>query len=355
MKKQKDNLNFYKKWIQMTAKRQIKKPSFYLFLAGVIFLLYLVQNMILPHAENTCIGLFAEDGIYAQKTKEALLKKESGLTFCAVSTEEELKRAVYRGEYDCGFILPEDLDDAMAEEQLKDSVTYVYSTATTKGSVAKESVYAVLFRYLSAGILKEQAENGELFAEQSTGAAEAVLAANEYYLGGDEIFTVNFVEAERAEMAENAGTAESGQKSAGKAGSSDAAAGVLANCVFAAALLYGRYRFGTEYGTVGKKLPKRTREMIRFLQILIPLLLLFVPLTILSDALRGKKILLLMFLSAVWSYLFSACFRDEQKYLCAMLGALVASVLFTPGFFDFSVYVPAVGVLQKVFPVNYFW
>lgn len=349
MKKQKDNLSFYGKWIWMTAKRQIRKPSFYLFLVGVVFLLYLVQNMILPHIENTRIGLFAEDGIYAQKTKEALLKKESGLTFCAASAEDELKRAVYRGEYDCGFILPKELDEAMAEEQLKDSVTYVYSTATTKGSVAKESVYAVLFRYLSAEILKEQAENGDLFAGQSTGAAEAVLAANEYYLGGDEIFTVNFVEEKRAE------TAESGSKPVEKTGSSDAAAGVLANCVFAAALFYGRYKFGMEYEAIGKKLPKRTRKKIRFLQILIPLLLLFIPLTILSDALRGKKILLLMFLSAVWSYLFSACFRDEQKYLCAMLGALVASVLFTPGFFDFSVYVPAVGVLQKIFPVNYFW
>ena len=168
MKKQNDNLVFYGKWIRMTGKRQLKKPSFYLFLVGVLFLLYLVQNMILPSAKNTRIGIFAENGIYAEKTKEALLHQEGGLAFVEVSGEEELKNAVYRGEYDCGFVLPQSLDEAMADRDLTDSVTYIYSTASTKGMVAKESVYAVLFRFLSSELLKAESENGTLFEESST-------------------------------------------------------------------------------------------------------------------------------------------------------------------------------------------
>lgn len=97
MKKQNDNFVFYGKWIRMAGKRQLKKSSFYLFLVGVLFLLYLVQNMILPSAKNTRIGIFAENGIYAEKTKEALLHQEGGLAFVEVSGEEELKNAVYRG------------------------------------------------------------------------------------------------------------------------------------------------------------------------------------------------------------------------------------------------------------------
>ena len=125
-----------------------------------------------------------------------------------VSGEEELKNAVYRGEYDCGFVLPQSLDEAMADRDLTDSVTYIYSTATTKGMVAKESVYAVLFRFLSSELLKAESENGTLFEESSTEAAEAVLAANERYLGGDEIFTVNFVEAGNADAEKSADAAK---------------------------------------------------------------------------------------------------------------------------------------------------
>ncbi len=351
MKKQNENPCFYGKWIKMTTKRQIKKPSFYLFVFGVIFLLYLVQNMILPSAKNTRIGIFAENGIYAEKTKETLLQKEGGLTFVEVSGEEELKDAVYRGEYDCGFILPERLDAAMAERDLKDSVTYIYSTATTKGMVAKESVYAVLFRFLSSEILKEESENGTLFEESSTEAEEAVLEANEHYLGGDEIFTVNFVKTE------NGNTAESAEKGS----STDTLAGVLGSCIFAAALLYGRYRFGAEYETIARKLPGQTREIIRFLQILIPLILLSAPLTVIFAVMQKKAVLslipsmaLLVMLSALWSFLFSFCFRSEQKYLCGILGVLIISVLLTPVFFDLSVYVPAVGVVRRVFPAYYF-
>ena len=93
MKKQNDNLVFYGKWIRMTGKRQLKKPSFYLFLVGVLFLLYLVQNTILPSAKNTRIAIFAENGICTEKTKEALLHQEGGLAFVEVSGEEELKTA----------------------------------------------------------------------------------------------------------------------------------------------------------------------------------------------------------------------------------------------------------------------
>ena len=49
-------------------------------------------------------------GIYAEKTKEALIHQEGGLAFVEVSGEEELKNAVYRGEYDCGFVLPQDFE-----------------------------------------------------------------------------------------------------------------------------------------------------------------------------------------------------------------------------------------------------
>ena len=354
MKKQNDNLVFYGKWIRMTGKRQFKKTSFYLLLIGVLFLLYLVQNTILPGVKNTRVGIFAENGICAEKAKEVLLQQEGGLTFVEASGEEELKDAVYRGEYDCGFLLPQSLDEAMTDRDLRDSVTYIYSTVTTKGMVAKESVYAVLFRFLSSELLKTESENGTLFEESSTGAAEAVLAANERYLGGDEIFTVNFVDAGDADPAESV-------DAAGKESGVDTAAGVLGSCVFAAALCCGRYRFGTEYETIGRKLPGRTREMIRFLQILIPLFWLSVPLTIVFAVMQNKSVLslipsmaLLVILSALWAFFFSFCFHSEQKYLCGILGVLIVSVLVTPVFFDLSVYVPAVGVVRRVFPAYYF-
>lgn len=348
MKKQKNSWKQYGKWIGMTVKRQLKRPSFYVLILGVLFLLYLTQNVILPKTENTCVGIFAEDSWYGERIKEELLKKENGLVFVETSGAEELEQAVYRGEYDCGFVLPGALDNAVRDRDLDESIIYVYSTATTKGFVAKESVYAVLFQYLSEEILKQESESGFLFEEKSSEAAEAVLANNEKYLNSDEIFTVEFVEKDNT----------TGER---EASAVKTVPGILGSCMFAAALLYGRYKFCQEYENVGKKLRQKERFSLRFSQIFIPLFMTAILLEIFTDLAGGENLLrgifamlFLVALSTGWTLLFAALFRNEQKYLCSICGVLVLSLLICPVFSDLAVYFPAVGVLRKVFPVYYY-
>lgn len=352
MKNQKNNWKQFGKWVKVIAKRQLLRPSFYLLMAGICFLLYLTENIIIPGAGNTQVGIYAEDSTYGAKVKENLLAQTDGLEFVEVSSEEELVQDVYRGIYDCGFVLTADLDEALESRDLTESITYIYATSTTKGFVAKESVYAVLFQYLSEEILIEKVEDGSLFedtGEDSSGeAVETVLEYNRNYLNSDEVFQVEF-----------AGDKEDGSRK--EEAMADTLYGILGTCIFAAALLYGRYRFSAEYGNIGKKLLPKERRRLLAAYIFVPVLIAGIVLQALTGWMEGKQepgrffaMIFFCLLCTVWTFLFSALFRREQKYLCSICAVLILNCLICPVFFDLSVYIPAVGVVQKVFPLFYY-
>lgn len=350
MKNRENNWKQYRRWGKVIAVGQLKKPSFYLLLAGILFLLYLTGHIIIPSAENIRVGIYTENSVYGERIKEELLGQRDGLEFVEVSGEEELAQEVYRGTCDCGFLFDETLDDALKSQDLSRSIAYFCSTSTTKGLVAKESVYAALFRCFSEEILKKEADM--LFEEAKDDSdgklVGTVLEYNRNYLSSDEVFRVEFSRGREEESSEGRDAA-------------DIQYGVLGLCIFAAALLYGRYRFSLEYGSIGKKLQKKERILLLAARIFIPVLLAGILLQAITGLLEGGQspkgffaMIFFCLLSTVWTLLFSALFRREQKYLCSICAVLLMNLVLCPVFFDLSVYIPAVSVIQKILPLYYY-
>lgn len=346
MERRNDRKRNYGAWARMIAKQQLKNPSFYLLLVGILFLLFLVDHTVLPSAENLKIGVCIGNGAYESRIKNELLSENEDFIFEEAKDETALREAVYQGKYDCGFLFSEDFDEALKKREIDDSITYVFSTSTTKGYVAKECVYAAVFRVLSEELLIEEVQNGGIFEETDENTIETVLSYNEKYRNSDEVFRVLFLADKTEESAED---------------KEKALPGILAICVFAVSLLYARYRFLGEYESIGKKLRRKERICVLAAHIFIPILILGFLLQFFWTVFFGEvsvKSFLAMFIlcltSTVWSLLFSACFRNEQKYLCSICGVLIVNLMVIPIFFDLSAYFPVIRILRMAFPVSYY-
>ncbi len=86
------------------------------------------------------------------------LEEGSGMfVFRTAGSRGELEREVRRGGAECGFILPADYAERLAEGNLAGLITYVSSSYTRRGETAKETVFATFIRQYAPEILKDAA------------------------------------------------------------------------------------------------------------------------------------------------------------------------------------------------------
>jgi hypothetical protein len=86
------------------------------------------------------------------------LEEGSGMfVFRTAGSRGELEREVRRGGVECGFILPADYAERLAEGNLAGLITYVSSPYTRRGETAKETVFATFIRQYAPEILKDAA------------------------------------------------------------------------------------------------------------------------------------------------------------------------------------------------------
>lgn len=99
------------------------------------------------------------------------------------------------------FIFPTILKKKFEHEKLKNSVSYLCTPLTTKGEVACETFYAALFEVYGVQMLSARTE--QLFGDDANVACDVLLANNEKYLKGNEVFQVNVEQTEAVQTIED--------------------------------------------------------------------------------------------------------------------------------------------------------
>ena len=101
-----------------------------------------------------------------------------------------MEKDIISGRCECGFVFNEEFDKLVQKGKLKESIEYVCGIYTTKGEVAKESLYAQFLKIYSERILSDEYEN--IYGEQNEENLKELLNKNAYYLDSSDIFTVDF-------------------------------------------------------------------------------------------------------------------------------------------------------------------
>ena len=338
-------------WFFLLLKVQICKKETWVLLGIMFLFLLLIQRINIPQKDNKEIVICnLDESEMAKKLVQQLLETESVFHFTIVENEEKLEREVYKGNGFCGFIINEDFGRKLKQGRQDGVLTYVCSAETAKGKIAKETMYAKMFSVYSECLLMKNAktlslEKEELFAKE-------LLKVNETYLNSDELFYVDTLK-------ENFETITEPLQENKKV---YPVQGMIALFILVAMMLVrGENMEKSRMNLLNTLLPGE-RVVFQYLQYLVMGLLMgvvgithfFVKEKMVQAMLQSISLIIYIFICAVWMLLVQKIFKKENTYYSWIMTIILANTMIAPVFWDLSMYIPFLRVLQNLFPVGFY-
>ena len=333
-------------WYRLLLKVWIRKKSSWLQLVGSVVVVLLIAQIRIPDINNTTVGLCNQDGEFAQDILEDLRDKDSVFQFEIYEDEKEMQQAVIRGDLDSGFVLKSGMEQELKNGKKRKLILFVTTPLTTKGAVAKETLFAAFLERYSEEILLEQ--EVQVFGRESKKISEALLEKNQEYLDSDELFQIYFEEV-------------SGNiKSEEKKRDTYPVRGIAAVLIFMMVLMAHGKKFEQRECVFEKALTKREAVCFEFLRYVstatVPA---FVSLILIYVTGNGVFIfkelfamLLFVVILGIWMLLFGKLFRNGTTYASWIMTLVLGNLLLCPVFVNWAEYVPALEYLGYIFPVG---
>jgi hypothetical protein len=336
------------RWYALLLKMKVKSPGCYLELLAMALLVLFVSGIHFPTADNVEIGIVVGDSQNAASIYEKLNDSATLFAYREETDAEELKTKVESGEYDSGFVFADDFDERCEEQDLSGSVNYYCSGTTTKGAVAKESLYAAILEVESRFVLSEA--EYKLYGDNDEERLNQIMEKFTEYVDSDEVFGIAMheveIETERGSDKEEATILYPVQ-------------GCVGILVFLIIFLYGLKKFenGYAYPVALTKREASVFSLCGHLASGTVSAIFGLILVALSGQSRGfgtefVRMILLVISSAVWGLVASRIFRSYVSFLAQVLIIVLANVLLCPVIFDIVTYVRAFGYIRLLFPLS---
>lgn len=368
-------------YYKLQLKLWLKHRICWLQILFLVLLLLVIENIHIPDAKNSRIGLAGVTSGITQTIADRLMQKRNVYQFTTYEGSEELEQAVEAGELECGFVFAEDFEKQYEKGSFADSITYVYTPFTTKGMAVRETIYGTVLELYGERLLQQ---NQETIVGQSSEEASTMLAERyEYYLNSDAIFhtEVIYVEADgateggvRGSVSDLRGRDEdvdadvdridnvdqNRNQSENQSGIADhqidtenIVRGMISCMIFLTVYLAGtscKEEKNQRFLSQLEKGKRRRYECAGMLAAATPMM--FVGMAI------STEILKMLLLIAV-SILFTACamciWKKDTGMLSALPVLLLLQIIICPVFFDMAVYVPAVKYIRYLCPITYYF
>lgn len=172
------------------TKALLKRRSTWALIVSIAFFIAVILGINVPDVENTKVGIFTNGGTYAKKIANNIEEKSSIYEIVEYEDADKLSDDVLSGKLECGFVFSKDFDKKAESGRFKETVSYICSPYTTKGLVAKETLYSSFLKFYSETILEENYE--KIYGEKDKEAMEYLLKRNMEYQDSQDIFTVDF-------------------------------------------------------------------------------------------------------------------------------------------------------------------
>ncbi|MGN0483212.1 MAG: hypothetical protein ACI4HI_06650 [Lachnospiraceae bacterium] len=336
----------YIRWYFLQVKAWCKKRENWFVLAGLMLLFFCMTKIQLPNGQNVRIGFVAQ-GQTSEELQNALDQMDSVFEFCAYKEEEKLKKDVAAAKLECGFVLDSQFEKKLQAGDTRRLFICYSSTLSNKQSVAQETLYAAFFQLYSDTFLKDASK--EIFEQPDTMVQEMLVEKNHAYQSSDEIFS--------AEL-----TPISVQDQKNKQEQTYPLQGVAAVLLFLLLFLEQGKKFDASASHVTAALELSQRRIFRYLHTLaagtIPCMAILL-LILTSKASRGitcECVSMFIFwgFGSLYITALGSLFKNETTFTVWGIPFAVAQLLLCPVFVDLSAYIPAVGILANLFPVEWY-
>lgn len=170
-----------------SVKAWLKRPASWLQMVALAGLLVLVSQMTFPSAENCYVGICYKQGSEAETFVNKLKQTETIFQWIPYSTKQEMRKDITEGVLECGFALPDNMEERMKKGDMHAQISYYATPFSTKGAVAQETVYAAFFACYSDQILHKK--QNEIFGVQDVG--DVLAEKNKAYQKSNAVFAIH--------------------------------------------------------------------------------------------------------------------------------------------------------------------
>jgi hypothetical protein len=170
----------YMTWYRLQLLVYCKRPGFWLEFLVLAVLLGVLHFMQIPQGNNVRIAVCSPS--------YELSDEASSFVIVSYENEEQVVEAVRSGKADCGFLIPEDIEERIASGSERRSITCVTTPLSTKAAIARESISAQLFPLYSNRLLQESLDDWDPQGEHW----EEIRQENARLLQSDELFEVDW-------------------------------------------------------------------------------------------------------------------------------------------------------------------
>lgn len=356
-------------------KRMWKTPGYLAIFILIPFLTILVSEM--TGKENTLVqaaiyfDVSEEEAItremrpdsrklFLKELEERLLNRNGAITFLICDSEEEVKRQTASKQAQCGYILPEDLFERLEKGRYTRSIKSYESPNTDLHTICDEVLFSEIFSVYEQMTFGEQAAEYFLSERTEEGTAEKdkeqiVKRAEELlekYLYNGSTFQFTYEDYQTNKMEDRDGEAQSAN--------SIPVRGVMALMVYICGLC------GTldalEDETAGRVQRLNKKALFQILTIAVPVFAMggiALSVIFITDHFNGIGIeigsmVFFQVLLVAYCCILKKIWKNEERFCGAMPVLILSAAVICPVFVDLSVFLPVLGVLEKLYPLSYY-
>lgn len=333
-------------WYRLNLKRYIRKRSTWIPIGGLILLILLINSISMPQADNLLVGIVTNESIYAGKVMELINHGNSCFELVDYQEDEDVMADVQNGTLECAFVFDSRFDEKMKKGNLRHAIEYFSSPFSTKGEVAKETLFAALLEYYSEVVLTQS--EADLFAEKDPERMKIILEQNERFKTGDELF---YMEEEYVPA-----TKQVEERTIGKGLTTQ---GLIGLFIFLMMFLsfFQNDLLEDGYVQVLGRQEQCVYRILRMYAAVTPLVLAGVLLSIFGPSSRGVleelfRMLLLILYSGIWICIMGRLPGKKDGITTWFLALAVSSAVICPVFYDLSSYIPALSIIKYCLPLG---
>lgn len=330
-------------WKQYFMKHRI----WFLLLVFLIIILKVSQG---GRDEAELKGITVGVCVYDEEGMQLLSKLQSEeeiFRFQLFEEEKELLRAVENGSLECGYVLPEDFFDNMLKGKIRRQIKLYYSSTSGVHKLSYEVVFSQLFGMLSDEILKEWLlQSGICNENDIEEGLKQLKGFQAYYREGDTTFSFQFEKV--------------GVKKETQAATFDPMRGMVGVIIFFLSLLgLGNCSdLRKKAGAFSRHEAMYMQEWSLHIAVAGSVLTGGIFLVVIGNSGQMvKEILALLcyfIILEIYVRILKLILKTAQAVYSAIPVLLLGSVLFSPVFFRLENFIPAVGYLEKLFPVSWY-
>lgn len=163
-------------WFYISCKRYLKKTAFLLLLLLFPVISLWISALEKEPFDGVQIGVFAQGDELSREVLDRLLEKNGMIRFYACESREELLKDTASRKAECGFVLPENLEEMLEQKEYRRSILVYRTASTVMDGFAKEAVTAAVMECYGGEILTGYLTEANLFEEQVLDLYETYLS-----------------------------------------------------------------------------------------------------------------------------------------------------------------------------------